>query len=40
MADYRERLLSEIKNALVKQPLFKARLRLHIWITKAEENQV
>ena len=37
MGDYKLRLLSEIKNALTVKPLFKARLRLHIWITNAKE---
>ena len=38
MINYNERLLREIKKVLAVKPLFKARLRLHIWITGAEEK--
>ena len=38
MNDYNERLSSDIKKVLVVKPLFKARLRLHMWITGVQET--
>ena len=38
MLDYNERLLREIKKALKVKPIFKARLRLHLWIHSSKKD--
>ena len=38
MIDYNVRLLSEMKKVLAVKPLFKARLRLHLWVTGLKDN--
>ena len=40
MANYHERLLREIQKALKVKPVFKARLRLHLWIASSKKDHV
>ena len=38
MVGFNERLLREIKKALKIKPVFKARFRLHLWITSSKKD--